>query len=141
MANTSQKTAKSQKTPEKPPLEKIVAHRDWDYQADAFVMNAHQFGQTASQIAENLVQNGYKATETNVVDIWHRQGLQEGVPTFRWNAQADQFALAAAGMGHSVSQITSQLCENGYTATTADVVASLQRQGWGICLGDDSQIQ
>lgn len=129
ISQSGSKTAKSQ-TPATKPVANPELRRDWDAKANTFVWNAHSYGQTAFQIVNTLVKKGYTVTETDVADILHRQKeAQKNVPTFCWNAQADKFAAAAASMGHPVAQITAKLWENGYRATTADVAASLQRQG------------
>lgn len=100
-----------------------------NFQADTMVTNSHGEGQKESQIAKTSVREGYAATETNVMENLHEQGLPEEVTTFVWNAQAESFALAAARMGTSVSDITAQLCQKGYTVTIADVTANLHKQG------------
>lgn len=50
-------------------------------------------------------------------------------PPYRWNAEADTFAIAAHRFGQTATQISTQLCRNGYEVTAADVTASLSRQG------------
>lgn len=54
------------------------------------------------------------------------------VPTLNWDAHAEAFALSGHRSGQTVSQITAQLCRNGYMATTANVVSSLNRQGFNV---------
>lgn len=100
-------------------------------------MKADKFGQNASQIIKTLAKKGYTATETDIIACLHRQKeAQKEVPaSLSWNAQADTFAVAAVGMGQSIAHITRQLCENGYTTSTAEVAASLQKQGVGHISG------
>lgn len=50
-------------------------------------------------------------------------------PRFRWDAQADSFALSAHRTGQTAPHISQQLCLHGYSSTTAEVVDSLRRQG------------
>ena len=109
--------------------------RSWDAQADAFAIAAHTTGQTAAQISSQLIRNGYNPTKAEVVANLHGLGAQNvswgvvAVPKFRWDAQADTFAMAAHRAGQSVSQISAQLCRNGYAVTTAEVTASLNKKG------------
>lgn len=46
-----------------------------------------------------------------------------------WDARADAYAMSASRLGLPVPQITTDLCRNGYAASTAEVVESLGRQG------------
>ena len=50
-------------------------------------------------------------------------------PPYHWNVEADMFAIAAHCLGQTSTPILTQLCKNGYEVTTADITASLNRQG------------
>lgn len=118
----------------------------WDAQADSFSLAAHQTGQAAPQISQQLCLHGYSASTGEVLDSLRRQGVQnvsstpDVVPTLFWDTHADRFALSAHRSGQAVSHITARLCRIGYMITTADVVESLNRQGCNVVwvVGHDS---
>lgn len=53
----------------------------------------------------------------------------EQASSFSWDAEADEFAKGAHSRGLTVPEIAASLCRNGYSASTAQVVASLNGQG------------
>lgn len=56
----------------------------------------------------------------------------EVVATLFWDIHADAFASSAHRSGQTISYITARLCRIGYMVTTADVVESLNRQGYNV---------
>lgn len=50
-------------------------------------------------------------------------------PPYHWNVEADMFAIAAHYLRQTSTQILTQLCKNRYEVTTADITASMNRQG------------
>lgn len=45
-----------------------------------------------------------------------------------WNAQVEAYIMSSTRLGLSVPQITTDLCRNGYAASTAEVMGCLSRQ-------------
>ena len=45
-----------------------------------------------------------------------------------WNSQVEAYIISATRLGLSVPQITTDLCRNGYAASTAEVMGCLSRQ-------------
>lgn len=109
--------------------------RLWDTQADSVTMAGHLSGKTVTQIADQLNSTGYRINKVEVGVSLNRQGVRKvewkaGVPSpLSWDSMADAVALAGHRAGKAVSEIATRLCEQGYNVSSAEVSASLLRQG------------
>lgn len=77
---------------------------------------------------------GYTTNQVEVATSLKRQGVRNlpkhaGPAPYRWDSQADKFALAGHDVGQTPSQIAASLSANGYIASTAEVALSLNKQG------------
>lgn len=133
----------STSAPQPQPLAPSSAHQlevpqlGWNAQADVFALSAYRTGQPAPQISKQLGLHGYNVSSAQVEESLRRQGVNvpwtpKADATFGWDAYADAYAVSQYRSGQTVSRITAHLCRNGYMATTALVVASLNRQGLNV---------
>lgn len=112
-----------------------------DSESEAYILNAHNHGQTPVEIATQLCKSGYLATGAIVVENLTKQGItaQLELPVFTASNQetlesepedeVDKWVLAAYTQGQTVSEIAHQLCKDGHNATVADVIAFLSEEG------------
>lgn len=110
-------------------------YRKWDAEADTHAFSAHNAGNSADEIAKQLIGQGYAVTRAEVVGSLYLQGVPNArlgpMPAARygWNKLADVFTLAAFNANKNVSEILAGLTDQGYTVTETEVRESLARQG------------
>lgn len=122
----------------------------FDSKAEAYILDAHNHGQTLMLIISQLVKAGYRATGVSIVRCLKKQGVivqlkspffdsfdqermeieveEEPKKSYSWNFLADEFALSAYNEGQTTLQIAHQLCKLGYDAPVDLVIASLNKQ-------------
>lgn len=121
-----------------------------DSKAEAYILDAHNHGQTLMLIITQLVKAGYLATGVTIVECLRKQGVivqlkspffdtfdqetmeieveEEPKKSYSWNFLADEFAFSAYNEGQTTLQIAHELCKLGYDATVDVVIASLNKQ-------------
>lgn len=110
--------------------------RSWDGQADTIVYMGNYVGKTVPEILDQLIIIGYNPTKADVAVSLVTQKVQNvrwhgpEVPSLlAWDARADAFALGTHNAGKTALQIAAMLRTHGYTASAAEAVESLHRQG------------
>lgn len=114
-------------------------YREWDDEADDFVLAANLAGDSAYEIATKLIMRGYAATRAEVIESLSLQRVPDPplgpapVVRFAWDQLADVFTLAGFVADKNVSEIHTGLLDQRYNVTEMEVRESLIRQGrWPI---------